>query len=198
MKSKFVNRLVVSTEDAEIAKVAQEYGAEVIARPHELAVDTAKTAPVMLHVAEQLEKEGYIPDIIVLLQATCPDRDEKIIDAGIDMLINSDKDSVFSGFKVRKSMPLWKKGFDGNNTALYDYHFRPRTQEPELMEDLYSENGAFYAIRTEALKKHKDFIGENVGIFETGRFVDIDTPEDFAAAEKILLAKAAGDKIKSS
>lgn len=189
LKSKFVNRLVVSTEDAEIATISLAYGAEVIERPHELAIDTAKTAPVMLHVVEQLKKEGYIPDIVVLIQATCPTCDEKIIDAGIEMLINSDKDSVFSGVKMRKSMPLWKKGFDGNNTALYDYHFRPRTQEPHLMEDLYSETGAFYAIRTEAFLKHQDFIGENPGIFETTPFVDIDTPEDFAVAERILLEK---------
>lgn len=189
LKSKFINKLVVSTEDAEIAKVAQAYGAEVIERPHELAVDTAKTAPVMLHVVEQLEKDGYFPDIVVLLQATCPTRDEKIIDEGLNRLINSDKDSIFSGFIVGKTMPLWKKGFDGKNCAFYDYHFRPRTQEPELMEDLYCETGAFYAIKEEAFKKCKDFLGENVDILETERYVDIDTPEEFAIAEEMLLQK---------
>ena len=189
LKSKLINRLVVSTEDEEIAKVAETYGAEVLKRPVELASDTAKTAPVMLHVVEELEKQGYVPDIVVLLQATCPTRDEKVIDEGIKQLLNSDKDSIFSGFKRGKSMPLWKKGFDGKNTAFYDYHLRPRTQEKHLIEDLYSETGAFYAIRINSFKKYRDFLGENVDILETEKFIDIDTPEDFALAEKILLEK---------
>lgn len=197
LRSKYINRLVVSTEDAEIAQIALAHGAEVIERPHELAVDTTKTAPVMIDVVEQLELKGYFPDIVVLLQATSPTRDEHIIDAGLHQLINSDKDSVFSGFKLRKSMPLWKKGFDGNNYAIYDYHFRPRTQEPHLMEDIYHETGALYAIKIDAFKKTKDFLGENVGIFETEAFVDIDTPEQFARAEKLLLEKANTDTLKS-
>ena len=189
LKSKLITRVIVSTEDAEIAKIAAEYGAEVVERPHELAVDTAKTAPVMVHVTEQLELTGYVPDIIVLLQATCPTRDENTIDAALTQLINSDKDSVFSGFKISFSMPLWKKGFNGENSSLYDYHFRPRHQDTHLMEEIYCENGAFYAVKADAFKKTGDFLGENVGIFETERFVDIDTPEDFALAEKQLLAK---------
>lgn len=190
LKSKLVNRVVVSTEDAEIAEVARAFGAEVIIRPDELAIDTAKTAPVMVQVVEQLELNGYVPDIVVLLQPTSPTRDEKIIDAALTQLLNSDKDSIFGGFKYRKSMPLWKKGFDGKNTAIYDYHFRPRTQEPHLMEDIYHETGAFYAIRIDAFKKTGDFLGEDVDIFEMGPSIDIDTPEDFARAEKILLEKA--------
>lgn len=189
LKSELINKLVVSTEDAEIAKIAIKFGAEIIERPHELAADTSKTAPVIAHVIKQLELKNYIPDIIVLLQATCPTRDEKMIDAALAQLINSNKDSIFSGFKKGKSMPLWKKGFDGKNTAIYDYHFRPRTQEPHLMEDIYCETGAFYAIKIEAFRKTGDFLGENVDIFETEKYIDIDTPEDFALAEKKLLEK---------
>ncbi|HBG48206.1 MAG TPA: acylneuraminate cytidylyltransferase [Cyanobacteria bacterium UBA9971] len=190
LKSKLVNRVVVSTEDAEIAQIALSFGAEVVKRPHELAVDTAKTAPVVRHVVEQLELQGYVPDIVVLLQPTCPARDEKIIDAALTQLLNSDKDSILGAIKIGKSMPKWKKGFDGKNIALYDYHFRPRTQEPHLMEDLYAETGAFYAIRIDAFKKTGDFLGEDVDIFEMKPSVDIDTPEDFARAEQLLLEKA--------
>ncbi len=190
LKSKYIDKVVVSTEDSEIAKVAAEYGAEIIIRPEELAIDTAKTAPVMVHVVDELEKFGYIPDIVVLLQATCPLRDEIIIDSALEKLINSDYDSIFTAAKIRKSMPLWKKGFDGKNTALYDYHFRPRSQETHLMEDIYGENGSFYAIKIDAFRKHKDFLGENVDIYEmTWGHCDIDTPEDFARAEKLMLEK---------
>ena len=190
LKSKYLDKVVVSTEDAEIAKTALEFGAEVINRPQELALDTAKTAPVMVHVIDELEKAGYIPDIVVLLQPTSPLRDETVIDAALEQFINSEYDSIFTGKKIRKSMPLWKKCFDGKNIALYDYHFRPRTQEPHLVEDLYGENGAFYAIKIDAFRKYKDFLGENVDIYEmTSPSGDIDTPEDFERIEKLMLEK---------
>ncbi len=74
-----MDRVIVSTEDKEIAEVAKSFGAEVINRPPELAQDVTKTAPVMIQVIEELKKTGYIPDIIVLLQPTSPLRDEKLL-----------------------------------------------------------------------------------------------------------------------
>jgi len=189
LKSRLIDRVIVSTEDEKIAKVAISYGAEVIARPVELAQDTTKTAPVLVQVVEELEKQGYCPDIIVLLQLTSPQRDETIIDAALEKLINSENDSVFTGSKIGKTMPKWKRGYDGKLVALYDYHFRPRYQEPELMEDMFAENGAFYAIKIDAFKKHRDFIGENAEIFETPKFIDIDTEEDFEKIETALRQK---------
>lgn len=187
LKSKYINRVVVSTEDAEIAGVARQYGAEVIERPSELAQDTTKTAPVLVQVVKELEKQGYCPDIVALLQPTSPQRDESVVDGALDVLINSDKDSIFAGIKLGKTMPRWKREHDGNLTALYDYHFRPRSQEPELMNDMYGENGSFYAIKIEAFRKCQDFLGENVEFYESPRYVDIDSPEDFARAEQDIL-----------
>lgn len=189
LKSGLINRLIVSTENREIAQTAENLGAEVIIRPDELSGDEAKTAPVLVHVFKGLEKQGYFPDIIVLLQPTSPLRDETVIDAALLKLINSDNDSVFTGTKIGKTMPKWKRDYNGKMVALYDYHFRPRYQEPELMEDMYAENGAFYAIKIDAFKKHGDFIGENAEIFEMPPQIDIDTPEDFKKVEKILLQK---------
>ena len=57
------------------------------------------------------------------------------------------------------------------------------------MEDIYAETGAFYAVKIDAFKKTGDFLGENVEIFETEQFIDIDTPEDFEKAEKQMLEK---------
>ena len=74
-----INRLVLSTDSEEIAKEGEKFGAEVLMRPAHLAEDTTKTAPVLLHVVEELEKEGYIPDYIVLLQATCPVREPDLM-----------------------------------------------------------------------------------------------------------------------
>jgi len=191
LQSKYINRVVVSTEDAEIAKVSQDYGAEVIIRPIELAQDTTKTAPVMMHVVEKLEQQGYKPDVVVLLQPTCPLRKTEMVDNAIHKLISSSNDSVFSAFLVGHTMPLWKRRRkDDKMECLYDYHLRPRSQEPELNDKLYSEDGAFYAIKIDAFKKYQDFIGEDPEIFEVERHIDIDTLEDFERTESCALNNA--------
>jgi N-acylneuraminate cytidylyltransferase len=187
INSKYIDRVIVSTEDNEIANVSMEYGAEVIKRPFELAQDETKTAPVIEHVVTEIEQEGYYPDIIVLLQPTCPLRNEKTIDAVLEQLMTSDKDSIFTGFVRGQAMPLWQKNSDGTLTALYDYHLRPRRQDANLRGTLYCEDGAVYAIRREAFAKTKDFLGENVGIFVMDHQPDIDTVQDFEAAEKAIL-----------
>ena len=73
LASRKISKVVVSTDDEEIADVAREYGAEVVMRPEELALDATPTEPVLLHVLDYLEeKENYSPDLIVLLQITSP------------------------------------------------------------------------------------------------------------------------------
>ncbi|MEI7473209.1 MAG: acylneuraminate cytidylyltransferase family protein [bacterium] len=188
-KSKFIDKVVLSTEDSEIAQVAESFGAEIINRPLELAQDETKTAPVLIHAVKELEIQGYSPDVIVLLQPTCPLRDEIIIDGVVKQLLNSDNDSVFTVFWHSQAMPYWQKFDDGTVKSLYDYHLRPRRQDVEQRGNIYCENGAVYAIKREAFEKHNDFIGENPAIYPVEWQVDIDTQEDFEIAEKILLNK---------
>ena len=186
VNSRLIDKVIVSTEDDEIKAISEKFGATVIKRPIELAKDETKTAPVIAQVVEELEKTGYVPDIIVLLQPTSPLRNERIIDEALEQLINSDKDSIFAGHRAGKTMPLWKQNLDGTLTALYDYHLRPRRQESHLMTPMLCENGAFYAVRYDAFQITKDFLGNNVGFYEMEYQVDIDTVEDFASVEKIL------------
>ncbi len=187
-KCNLINKVVVSTENEEIKNVALQYGAEVIVRPMELAQDTTKTAPVLVDVVEKLEKTGYKPDIIILLQATCPVRQENLAEKALDMLINSNNDSIFTAFMKSYTMATWKVSSD-KVEALYDYHLRPRWQDVEVNDKLFGEDGAFYAIKYDAFKKCKDFIGENPLIFQVERTVDIDTQEDFNRAEELMKGK---------
>jgi CMP-N-acetylneuraminic acid synthetase len=187
LNSKYINRVIVSTEDQEIAEVSRQYGAEVSQRPIELAQDETKTPPVLVDVVNKLEKEGYIPDLVVLLQPTSPIRDAQFIDTALEQFFNSpEHDSIFSGHVRSHTMPLWKKHHDGNLSCLYDYHLRPRSQDAHLNELIYSEDGAFYAIKIDAFKKWKDFIGENPCIYVTPYKMDIDTDRDFQIAEELL------------
>ena len=192
LKSKYITKTVVSSEDEEIMEVSKKYGAEVIKRPMELAQDVTKTAPVMLQVLEELEKQNYKADYVVLLQPTCPLRDEEYIDKAFDFYFENLKkgyDSCFSGFSMGYTHAKWKELHDGTWQGLYDYRTRPRRQETEDHYKMICENGAFYALKWDTLKEVKDFIGYNPIPYITPRMVDIDTPEDFLKAEEMLKNK---------
>jgi len=190
-KSKYITRFVVSTEDAEIKKVCQRFTAEVIDRPMELAEDETKTAPVMLQVVDELEKQGYKPDYVVLIQPTSPFRTAEFIDKALEyMFAHPDHDSCFSGFDLGVTHSKWRELHNGKLEALYDYHDRPRRQDVDCHYKMFSENGAFYAIKYTAFRKFEDFVGENPCIYLTNIKFDIDEPQDFELAEQMLLSEA--------
>jgi CMP-N-acetylneuraminic acid synthetase len=185
-----IEKVVLSTEDNEIAEVAKKFGAEVIKRPIELAQDKTKTAPVLVQVVKELKKQGYDPDIIVTLQPTSPLRGADVIDQVIEKLENSDCDSVFAGNKVFKYQPRWDRTEDGNLKALYDYHLRPRRQE--VTEFCYEENGAVYAITKEAFEKYQDMLGNKVEVIEMNPIdsAELDTNFDLILIEQLMKYKA--------
>jgi len=97
LNSRRVNRVIVSTEDQEIAEISKKYEAEVIDRPKELARDDSPTIDAILHALRLLEKGGYMPDVVVLLQPTSPLRNVEDIDNATDsqsLLKNSSVVSV--------------------------------------------------------------------------------------------------------
>lgn len=192
-KSKYITRTVVSTEDAEIKEICEAFGAEVIDRPMELAQDETKTAPVMLQVTDVLEKQGYKPDYVVLIQPTSPFRTAEFIDNAFDFMFEKIKsqeidncDSCFSGFDFGNTHAKWKELHSGQLEGLYDYRQRPRRQETECHYKLFCENGAFYALKYDVFRKVKDFVGENPCIYLTDLCFDVDEPSDFELAEKII------------
>lgn len=189
--SKYVTRTVVSTESPEIKKVVTALGAEVIDRPSELAQDETKTAPVLLQVLEKLEEtEGYKPDIVVLLQATCPLRDSKELDEAFDLFFANESDgcdSVFAGKMLGTTHAKWRKNPDtGRYECLYDYRHRPRRQDKDRHFPMLRETGATYIIKTDVMKEVKDFVGKQPEVYFGGTCVDIDTAEDFETAAKII------------
>lgn len=189
LKSKYITKTILSSEDDEILEVAEKYGAQTLKRPIELAQDETKTVPVMLHVLEELDKAGYNPDYTVLLQPTCPLRDENYIDSAFDYYFEKMKegyDSCFSVFDIGNTHAKWRMLFNDKLEALYDYRTRPRRQDTSEHYKMYCENGAFYALKTDTLKEVKDFIGYNPVPYITKRVIDIDEPSDFERVEEIL------------
>ena len=112
-KSKYIDKIIVSTDSEEIAKVANEFGAETpFLRPKELSSDMTTSEESLKHALTYLnEKENYFPDIILYLQITEPFRPKNIIDDCIEcMLDNNDLDSVFAGHIKHKNYWEEKNG----------------------------------------------------------------------------------------
>lgn len=189
--SKYVTRTIVSTEDKKIKEVAQSYGAEVLDRPLALAQDETKTAPVLLHVLEELKNtQNYVPDLVVLLQATCPLRDEKELDETFKVFFDNQQngcDSVFAGKLLGTTHSKWRQNpVTKEYECLFDYRNRPRRQDKDKHFPLLRETGATYIIKTNVMKEVKDFIGKKPLVYFDGICLDIDTTEDFIEAEKII------------
>ncbi len=189
LKSKYITRTVLSTEDSKIKEVAIKYGAEVINRPSALAQDETMTAPVLLQVVEELEKQNYSPDLVILLQPTTPLRTAKQIDEAFELYFQGECDSVFAAQYACKTHAAWRELHNGCVEALYDYRTRPRRQDEDRHYNLLFETGSIYIIETPVMKKVKDFIGENPKIYQVSNSVDIDTVSDFNKAEKLIIER---------
>jgi CMP-N,N'-diacetyllegionaminic acid synthase len=192
-KSNKVSRVVVTTEDTEIATISRAYKAEVpYLRPDELSQDNSPTMECVLHMLDYLEKtEGYVSDYVLLLQCTSPLRNHNHINEAIDKLLNSDYDSIISVCEAEVN-PYWANIFEGDKLKYFIEEGRKITRRQEL-PNVYRMNGAIYLIKTEVLKKQKNFEPEEVMgyIMDSYSSVDIDTEMDFKIAEAII--KERGD-----
>lgn len=185
--SKYIDRVIVSTEDAEIAKIAKDYGAEVIMRPEELATDSSPAEPVLEHVVSYLkEAEGYQADVIVLLQPTSPLRNSQHIDEALEIFFNKGYGSLLS--VCSSHIFLWRTGKDGVYPLNYDFKNRPRRQdrEPE-----YRENGAIYITKCDILMRDHNRLSGKIGLYvmPEENSPEIDTEFDFWLCEQLITLK---------
>lgn len=145
--SLLVDRVVVTTDHNEIAKVASHCGAEVFWRSPETATDTATTEAALLEV---LERTGYEDGVAVLLQATSPIRQPEDIDRAIQLLWTEGAGSVFSARRVEGY--TWQL----HNGRATTHHRRvPRQQHTETTIE---ENGSIYVFKVEPFRQAKDRI----------------------------------------
>jgi len=187
---------ILSTDDDEIAEIGRACGLEVpFSRPAALANDSAKSIDVLLHAIDWLATVGRRPDVVMLLQPTAPLRTAADIDAVLSLLDDSDVDSVVSIAEVPSHFsPDWQLSLsDMGQLALLNgaplSEIVPRRQ---LLRKSYYRNGAIYAIRREALVSSGSLFGQRCRgyVMPAERSVNIDMPEDFAEAERLLLRRA--------
>ena len=191
LSSHVLDDVVVSTEDPEIAKVAQQYGAQVpFMRPAELASDQAQTHPVVVHCLEFMENHTGKPyDIIVLLQPTTPMRTAQDIQDGVTLIQSSGADSVVSVTSVEGYHPFRMKRIVGDNQLinLIDQGFedmRPR----QVLPPVYLRSGDLYIATRATVIDRQTMVGPDSRaiVIPPQRAINIDTERDFMLAEYIL------------
>ena len=187
-KSKYIDRVVVSTEDTEIAEIAKSYGAEIpCLRPMRLATDSATTTDTILHMVEYLEQNcNYFSQYVVLLQCTSPFRNERHIDEAIDKLVETQMDAITSVCEV-KDNPYWSNVFKDGKLEYFIEEGRKITKRQDLPQ-IYTFNGAISVIKTDVLKRFKCLEPERLTgyIMDEVCSIDIDTELDFKFAEIVM------------
>lgn len=187
-----LDRIIVSTDDDEIATVARSLGAEVIMRPHELSQDKTPTLPVLQHVLSALaESQKYSPDSVMTLQPTSPLRTARHIDEAADLFSrDANADSLVSTISVPHifhPLSVMRCDVDGYLRPFIEGNMPLRRQDKQ---GVVARNGAaIYITRTHRLTDYV-FGGRLIGYsMDPAESVDIDSIDDMVEAERLLRSR---------
>lgn len=194
LKSKYIDSVVVTSDNNAILKISKQYEANTIKRPDELASDTATSFDAIKHTIDSIEKKY---DYVVLLQPTSPLRNEKHIDEAIELLEFKNADAVVSVCEMEHS-PLWSNTLD--NTLSMEYFLRDevKNKRSQDLEQYYRINGAMYICRADRLLEEESFfLKNNIFAYKMDResSVDIDEEIDFNFAS-IIMKENSNIKVK--
>jgi CMP-N,N'-diacetyllegionaminic acid synthase len=180
-KSKYIDRLIISSEDTEIINVAKRLGCEApFIRPAELAQDNTPGIEPVLHAIRSLP--GY--DYVVLLQPTSPFRTCEDIDGCIELCENKHANSCVSVAEPDKS-PYWMFTINAEGKMRQLINQKEIPARRQDLPKVYVLNGAVYVADAKCLLKRKSFLAEDTVPYIMGRLasIDLDTEEDFVFAE---------------
>lgn len=197
LSARSLSRVVLSTEDEEIAAVGRHYGVDVpFMRPAELAQDSTPTLPVVEHALAMLEASGELYDAVCLLQPTNPLRRAEDIDACVELLASSEADCVISVLPVpHEYHPAWVYLPDAEGRLrLSTGESQPVTRRQEL-PPAFHRDGSVYVTRREIITTRHSLYGDNVQgyVINPEYSANIDTEADWQSVEERIL----GGKSKS-
>lgn len=189
-----VTRVIVSTDDEEIAEVAREFGAETpFVRPSELAQDATTDFPVFEHALNWLkENEGYTSDLVVQLRPTSPLRPKGLIDEAINVINEHPTADSVRGLVPAGQNPhkMWRISKDGSMKNLLDVDGvnEPYNAPRQLLPPVYWQTGHIDVIRSETILEQGSMSGERVWpvYIDAAYTVDIDTFSDLDQAERYM------------
>jgi N-acylneuraminate cytidylyltransferase len=191
-----ISRVIVSTDDAEIAEISRRFGAETpFIRPDEFSQDSTPDLPVFVHALSWLEKnESYTPDIVVQLRPTSPFRRIQHIDAAVYRLIERpDADAVRTiCIPFQNPFKMWRIGIDGFMKPIgieLGISNEPYNQPRQSLPDVYWQTGYVDAAWADTIITKKSMTGDQILplIIDSSEWIDIDSPDDWIRSERLLL-----------
>lgn len=186
LSSQYINKVLVSTEDSEIAEIAKRPGVEVMGRISEFIHDDSvqEVDRLLIWTVKELEKAGLKIDIIVLLYPTSPLRKVITIDEAIKKVVEDGYDSVLSLYE--DTTYLWRKVGDIVEPINYD----PKKRGPRQKEhwNQWAENKAIYVMTRDLLMNTGCRLGGKIGYVEMSKMesIDVDKPEDLILCDMIF------------
>ena len=190
-----VTRLVVSTDDEEIAAISRRYGAETpFLRPAEFSQDNSPDLPVFQHALGWLaEHEGYRPEIVVQLRPTSPFRRVEHIDEAVYCLVgHPEADSVRAVcVPFQNPFKMWRIGADGFMQPLgiaLGVPHEPYNQPRQALPEVYWQTGYIDAAWADTILTKDTMSGERILplVIDPSEWIDIDSPDDWRRAERLL------------
>lgn len=188
-----VTRVLVSTDDAEIADIARQYGAETpFLRPAEFSQDQTPDLPVFQHALEWLEEhEGWQPDIVVQLRPTSPFRRVMHIDQAVYRLLERpDADAVRTVcVPFQNPFKMWRIQADGLMQPLVDIGVpEPYNMPRQALPEVYWQTGYVDAAWSDTILQKNSMTGERIIplVIDPSEWIDIDSADDWRRAERLL------------
>jgi CMP-N,N'-diacetyllegionaminic acid synthase len=190
-QSKYINRLILSTEDDEIAEAGKEIGIEVpFKRPAELATDNATGIAVIKHALKHFDSMGERFDGVISLQATNPLMKTETIDRAIALWLETGCDSVTAVAQLTKGHPYITKRLSDNGRIenFCEIPANAKMHRRQAREKVYYLTGALYLrsrelIEAENMDSHYLGLDSRAIVVSELESIDIDTPFDFELAE---------------
>lgn len=206
LHSRYVNRVIVSTDSLKYQEIARKFGAETpFLRPAEISMDTSLDIEVFEHALRWLEEnEGYHADLCVHLRPTHPIRNPQDIDYMISILLNDPSLSAVRSVSSSKQTPYKMWIFPSQDSDIMsplvtcdvsEAYNAPRQKLPEV----YMQNACIDVIRVETILKKHSMTGDKIAGYKMQYDFDIDTEEDFFRAERFMLLERViheGKKLK--
>lgn len=190
LSSKLLSKVVLSSDDDRIIKIASELGVEVpFKRPSNLAEDTSPTLPVIKHTLEYFESIGVFFDAVCLLQVTSPFRSLEFLEQALKKFTTEQTDSLVSVLEVpHEYNPHWV--FEQNSKghlkiATGDEYIISRRQD---LPKAYHRDGSIYITKTSVIKEQDSLYGNSTSfvVSDATTYVNIDTLKDWKIAESLM------------
>jgi len=188
-KSKYIDKVIVSTDNEKIAKISKSAGAEVpFMRPKKFSNDKSPTIDYVKHALEFLSThQSYVPDIVLILQPTSPLRTTEVIDKSIEMLKKSNATCVLGVSKI-KNHPYLSFWHSGKYLKPFKKNFQKYYQRQKFPV-LYYPTGSIYTFWRKTIEKYDSFYGPKIKplLIDDETKIDVDDKYDFFVGEMTLL-----------